>query len=348
MTVPPASAASFRSYLAAMLATAGGILGLVLLVNGLIDPCWYLRGNLLTGRNFAFNERIAKLNRMLPHLEDFDCVVMGTSRATLLPVKEIKGYRCFNLAFSDGRVAEFILYARYLRDRGFAPRLLVVGVDEFDLMGAAHEPRVPDFIRQSANPPSLLESYLSFDALRFSVLTLANSPPNHRYYDTEFNGRIVPRTHPYRPPPVTAAPEDATDVHPERAQEFVTLRLLFPQARAVAYLPPVSAWGIAQLDHAGSLDALLLALHPVAQAYDRFLDFRVPSELTEAIGNTDDGSHYSEAVNAEIAAALLDEQPALGFDWHDREPGAILALYHKRLEEFLASRAQGAQRKGGA
>jgi hypothetical protein len=347
LPAPSAPPAFFRRrYLAAMLGSLGAVLALVLMLNCLVDPCWYLRGNLLTGVNFAFNERIAKLNWLLPRLDAYDCIVMGTSRTTVLPAQAIEGHRCFNLAFSGARAAEFVTYARYLRDRGFHPSLLVVGVDEFDLMGKARTPRPPDFVVSGKNPPSLLASYLSMDALRFSLLTLANFAPNHRYYDSALNGQIVPRKHHYRPPKVTAVLEDATDIHPERAEAFVALRRIFPQARAIAYLPPVSAWQIAQLDHAGSLDALIKALVPVARAYDRFLDFRIPSPLTETIGNTDDGSHYSVAVNAQLAAALADNQPALGLDWHGREARDILALYHQRLDDFLTRRAESVLREG--
>ena len=36
------------------------LLGSVAGINWLIDPLWYSHGNILTGKNFAFNERITK------------------------------------------------------------------------------------------------------------------------------------------------------------------------------------------------------------------------------------------------------------------------------------------------
>jgi len=53
----------FRSYLAWLLATVGVIVAACFAVNCLVDPLWYLRGNVLTGVNFAFNERLAAIIR---------------------------------------------------------------------------------------------------------------------------------------------------------------------------------------------------------------------------------------------------------------------------------------------
>src|SRR5579863_513000 len=156
-------------YLLMVFAIAGAIGGVCLAVNMAIDPLWYFRGNLVTGVNYAFNERLAKVNRLLPHLAGYDCLVLGSSTASLMPERMIPGHRCFNLGFSSGVVAEFLLYAKYLRARGFAPTLLLIGVDEFDFEGPTVPPVVPEFILNDRDPPAFWQSYLSLDALDFSI-----------------------------------------------------------------------------------------------------------------------------------------------------------------------------------
>ena len=133
---------TFTSWL---LATAGLIAASCFALNCLVDPLWYLSGNILTAINHPFNERLAKLNRLLPRLKDYDCVIFGTSRATLLPEDKAEGYRCFNLAFSDGQASEYLLYADYLVRRGYAPRLMIVDIRRDDLIGAVKPADVPDF-----------------------------------------------------------------------------------------------------------------------------------------------------------------------------------------------------------
>jgi hypothetical protein len=324
-------------YVAALVATASIIAAVCLIANVLVDPLWYLHGNALTGVNFAFNERFAKLNQLLPRLREYDCLIMGSSRTTLLPERRFSGHHCFNLAFSGGRINEFLLYADYLRARGFAPSLLIVGVDPFDFRGPMPNPNVPDFVRTGANPPSLLRTYLSLDAFDFSIRTLEDDSPHHRYYDRNLNCRLEVRGRVYRPPTVLTPFPDPTEVHIERAALYVVLRYKFPTAHAIGYVPPVSAWTMGRLSLSGDLSDYLTALDRVAAAYDEFLDFGIPSAITTTTSDTADGSHYSETVNARIAAALQLDEPDPGVDWHRQSSKTIAALYRERLERLIAS-----------
>src|SRR5205085_12587520 len=115
----PRASKRLNTFTVALLATVTLIVGACFTVNCLVDPLWYLSGNVLTRINYPFNERLSKLNRLLSHLQDYDCVIFGTSRATLLPEDKVAGYRCFNLAFSDGQASEYLAYADYLRRRDF-------------------------------------------------------------------------------------------------------------------------------------------------------------------------------------------------------------------------------------
>src|SRR5205085_8145092 len=125
------------TFIGALAATAGLIVAACLAVNCLVDPLWYLRGNVLTEINYPFNERLSKLIRFLPRMRDYDCMIFGTSRATLLPEEKADGYRCYNMAVSDGQASEYLLYADYLRKRGFAPRLIIVDIRRSDMIGPA-------------------------------------------------------------------------------------------------------------------------------------------------------------------------------------------------------------------
>src|SRR6516164_481965 len=327
----------FRTYGGWLLATVGVIVAACFAVNCLVDPLWYLKGNVLTGVNYAFNERLAGIVRFLPRLADYDCVIFGTSRASLLPEEKIAGYRCYNLSFSDGNAPEYVLYAKYLRERGFAPRLLIVDVKRAEFVGPEQAVEVPDFIRSGAAPPSILASYLSLDALDFSIRTLRGDAPHHRYYDAAFRAELEVRSkrHRYDPKGPIKPQPPPFDVHAERGAPYVELRSLFPEARAIGYIPPESAWRIAAFSLTGGLDAYLTAIGQVAAAYDEFLDFSIPSALTEGKEGTYDGSHYSRAANARVLAGLMANQSDLSVDWRKEDVSAITALYHRRLAQFM-------------
>jgi hypothetical protein len=331
------SARRLYGYLAWLLASAVLVAAACLVVNCLVDPLWYLRGNILTRINYPFNERLAKTNQFFADPHAYNCLIIGTSRATLMPARDIKGYHCFNFAFSDAHVSEELLYARYLRARGIAPTLIIVDVRREDFIGPEAATVVPDFIRTGAKPPSIFLSYLSLDTLNFSIRTLRGDTPHHRYYDENFEAQLEVRSAKHQYKPVLEPMPSPTDVHPERADEYIELRKLFPEARAIGYLPPESAWIIAGLDMTGGLGRYLGGIARVAAAYDDFRDFAIPSELTETTAGTYDGTHYSSATNAFVAAALVADKPDPGIDWHGSELPAIIDLYHQRLDRLTAA-----------
>jgi hypothetical protein len=136
-------------------------------------------------------------------------------------------------------------------------------------------------------------------------------------------------------------------VHAQRAMPYIELRRQFPMARAIGYIPPESAWRIAAFSLTGEIDAYLGAIGQVAAAYDEFLDFSIPSALTEGKEGTYDGSHYSREVNARVLSGLLANQSDIAVDWHRQDAAAITALYHRRLAQFIetTSEAEGSAKR---
>src|SRR5437763_8979835 len=109
-------------------------------------------------------------------------------------------------------------------------------------------------------------------------------------------------------------------------------------AKAIAYLPPESAWRIAAFSLPPGFDDYLTAIGKIAAAYDEFLDFSFPSRLTlsKAPADTYDGSHYSRDANEPVLADLFAGKSELALDWKKQETPATIAIYHERLTEFIA------------
>lgn len=311
-------------------------------LNSLVDPLWFGKGNRLTGENYIFNERIAKLNLLLQDPEAYDCLIFGSSRVTLLDHTQVKGYRCFNLSFSAGKIADFLAYARYLADRGLRPELVIVGIDDFNFLRHAEDPmQVPDFVLHGEPPPGLLRSYLSLSVLDFTQRTLRGASPYERYYDDRFIGRVLPGTLPYQPP---AALEDI-DIHtpydPRRAALYAALRDSFPDARFWGFVPPVSPWKVAEWRYLGGvLELYLEAMTRTAAAFDRFYDFSAPGPVTADPANTYDGSHYRPEVYAVVVERLQGGQPAppadgFGLPVHAMSPAHYRRSFQGALRRFL-------------
>lgn len=333
-----------RIFMIGVAATAALIVLGCFALNCVVDPLWYLRGNLIGGINYPFNERLSKIVRLLPRLQDYDCLIFGTSRTTLLPEEEAGPYHCYNLAVSDGQVSEYLLYADYLRARGFAPKLLIVEVKRTDLVGPGLPPEVPDFIRTGSAPPSILASYLTLDALDFSIRTLRGDAPHHRYYDPQFRAELAVRSKKrYYNPPATVKPTTPPiDVHRERAVLYRQLREKFPMARAIGYIPLESAWRVGAFMLTDSFDAYLSAVASIAPSYDEFLGFSAPSPttLSKSPKDTYDGLHYSRPANRQVMLDLMAGRSDTAIDWRHSDRDAIAAEFKRRFAEFFATTAK--------
>jgi hypothetical protein len=328
-------------YLAMLAATTTACLAVALVFNSLVDPLWYFSGNRFGPVNYAFNERLSKSNLISGHEREYDCVIFGDSRVTLLPEQEITGYRCFNFAFSSGVVSEFIDYAQWLKMRGLSPRLVIVGVSAGDFRKRKMPHNVPDFVMKGKNPPSPLLEYLSLDVLGMSWRSLFGTSPIDRNYDRDFRCQVAVTT-PYNP----AKPIRDLYSGPFDDREPLTLygrlRSIFPQARFVGYAPPLSAWAIAEYERIGWLPSYTRAFDDASTVFDRFVDYSPPSALTMDPGNTYDGTHYSEKVNSIIAASLPDRQARMGLDLTALTNAQILEVYRRRLREYSSALAAGA------
>ena len=317
----------------------------VITINILVDPLWYFRGNQLTGKNFAFNERESKLNLLLQDPEQYDCLIFGSSRSTLLPAEAFAPYRCFNLSFSSGQIDEFVAFARYLKHAGIRPHYIVVGVDGFNFLESGRDPlTIPDCVTHLRSPSSFLRTYLSVDSLQLSMRTLMGGSQYHQYYDKNFDvifSQDAPAFQPERS--LEGGGLRRTDAEKLRKQRYVPdyagryaqLAAIFPDALIVAYVPPISAWRIADIAKRGVLSGYIGALYATAAHFPIFIDFSIPSPVTWRTVNTYDGSHYRPEVNRSIAPSLMAGSPqGWGIDPKALSAEAYRLSYQKALNQF--------------
>lgn len=275
-----------------------------------VDPLWYHQGNRITGKNIAFNERVAKLNRLLADPDPYDCIIFGSSRTTLLNEPYFEESNCFNMAVNLGMVGEFVAFAEYLSERGIRFKTVYVGVDGFDFFTANVTQSVPDYVLEGRDPPGWLRNYLTLDALEFSIRGLLGKSPTPRYYTENFTVDIEPGRRVYRPDPADLDPATerslpaARQFWPEHVALYRRLNDIYADSEVRFYVPPISIWRIDDYYRRGEIDGYLSGIHAVGQLGRPLLDFSVPSSLTIDPDRTYDGSHYSLDTNRRIAQAL--------------------------------------------
>ncbi|MES2884331.1 MAG: hypothetical protein V4709_05975 [Pseudomonadota bacterium] len=315
----------FLSVLLLVLAVVGGL-------NYLIDPLWYAHGNQLTGRNYAFNERIAKVNLLSrTQHSGYDCLIFGSSRVTALPASRFAGQTCFNFALRGAEVGEFEAYARHARALGLQPKTIYVGVDDFNFL---HDPKT----ERRSNPqvkgtPDVLHAFLSADVLVFSLMTLAGLSPDPRsYYDSNFEELSTPS----EPWPGTLGDQPDLRCDDAAVARYIALRKVFPEARAIAFAPlmaPRQQMNGVYLR--GVLDCELAGFHAVAQGYDAFLDFGIPSVISTDPAMTFDGAHFYSGANAAVIDQLQGRRNDLALDVKAMSLAAYQAEVKTRLRNYL-------------
>lgn len=332
---------SFRCYMALTALSATAVCAVAFAINAAVDPLWHFGGNRFSGVNPHFNERLSKINLLQRRMADYDCVIFGSSRGTLMPGDAFAPYRCFNLSFASGQIEEFVAYADYLRHLGMRPKLVVVGVDGFNFLREGRDPpSIPDFVRELRAPPGVLADYLSAGSLALSWQALTQ-PGTPRYYDRNFDCVIRADAPAFDPARFRSAEglqrndarrRQSIPFDSANSRLYGELAKRFPDARVLAYVPPVSAWRIDEMERNGLLDGYLDALYATARHFPRLIDFSLPGEQTARTDNTYDGSHYAVAVNRDMAAQLMSDGAPV---WGVEVTGAGRDVYQSRYRQAL-------------
>lgn len=316
------------------------MLGSVVGINWLIDPLWYSHGNILTGKNFTFNERITKTNLFsrTKDQEQYDCIILGSSRVIALRSSNFTTNNCFNYALKGGEIPDFVNYAESLKKEGIDPKAVYIGVDGLNFVEKKRTEQEPlSFDNLTTKSP--LEAYLSADVLLFSAMTLAGiSPDPGNYYDSNFEPVDFAEAPIYTPQ--FYKPQSTQKCDLSSVETFANLRKSFPNAKFIGYVPPRSAWSMINDTYGRNLmDCYLLGFHQLAQSYDEMYDFSAPSSITKNPKNTFDGSHYSVTVNNEIAEILQGKQNKdFGIKVSQYNFDDYRKIYRQKLQDFLAEK----------
>lgn len=316
------------------------LLGSVAGINWLIDPLWYSHGNMLTGKNFAFNERITKTNLFLRTKDkvDYDCIILGSSRVTTLRKSEFTKYNCFNYALKGAEIPDFVSYANFIKSQGIDPKIVYVGIDGLNFVEKERKEQQPVTI-QSLQTKSSLEAYFSADVLLFSAMTLLGvSPDPGNFYDQNFEPVDFENPPTYNPQFYKPASLQKCDLSP--IETFASLKEFFPNAKFVGYVPPRSAWSMVNDTYErGLMDCYLSAFYELSQRFDAMYDFSIPSEVTKNPANTFDGSHYSVVVNNRIAKILQSESvDNFGIRVDNYNFETYRSIYRQQLRTFLVEK----------
>lgn len=169
-----------------------GIAG-VMLLNYYIDPLWcFGQKNRFSNIRSGFNERQQKTNYLYHTKEQYNTLLLGSSRTTYLAPEYFKKLKVFNYAANNMLPSEYLGYIdNYTVITGKAPEVVILGLDFWGTSsntGNNHqEPR--SYLDQRKKWSYIPSKLASIDALQYSVNNIKYSfiapPLNDAYYNNK-------------------------------------------------------------------------------------------------------------------------------------------------------------------
>ena len=308
------------------------LLAVVLGLNMLVDPLWFFGGDKLAPRNFAFDERTARAARFASADKDYDCYIFGASRVSLMNENRFVGHKCFMFSFAAATPRELVAFAEYAKAfESREPRLVIVGIDDFDFIDQADSFDVPSFVADK-KLPSFWDFYLSARVATWSVKTLLDQSPLERYYDADLTGQVRATARSFQAPRLTLPPGQHWHFSDTNVGVYAEFRRIFPNARLVAYVTPIASSRVLAYRHDGILPDYLRAIVDTAKHFDEAYDFSIPSVVTSNPALTYDGSHFYPSVGDQIAAAIQSHDGGFGVRIDGLTTNQLQALYATRIE----------------
>lgn len=322
-------------------AAFGGMFGF----NVLSDPFWHFGGNKIVPRNFPFNERLSKLTYIQDRAQNYDCLILGSSRVTLLDPQKIEGYTCFNLAIAAGRAPEALAFARYVKPMMPDLKLVIVGVAEANFWTDTFKPVIPDFVTENGKPPSFWKQYSTMSTTLFSLRTLFVLKPSKRYYDKNLSCHTTPGLGHFNPSTDKSIHLLDVDYDPGHADSWYgPIKALFPDIRTIGYAPPRTAWFTTRMMINGTLPAYVDGIKRVSDIFGEFYEYSIPGGDNNDPTATHNGSHFYGPTNAKVAdhmnrainGAAVADQP-FGYPVHRHSQDELMALYKAQIADFAAN-----------
>lgn len=165
----------------------------IMSINYVVDPLWFFgHNNSFSNIRIAFNERQQKTNYLYNTKEQYNTLLLGSSRTTYLAPEYFRKLKVFNYAANNMRPDEYLGYLdNYTEITGHAPETVILGLDFWGSSSTGkNEHKAPKYyLTQRKNWHYLISSLASIDAIKYSLKNikyeLTGPPLNDAYYTQE-------------------------------------------------------------------------------------------------------------------------------------------------------------------
>lgn len=312
------------------------------LLNYVIDPLWlFSHSHVLNRRQTKIDERQQKANQLKYGKQDFDAILLGSSRCTFISHYDFKGYSLYNLSVDAMLPKEYYEYIKFASKQSRPGlKLIVLGLDFYatnENFRGYGQRNPQDYFRATESRSYRIGSLIAFDTLRYSITNVYKSlsPPAGIYYSRDNVKALTPAANKYK---LLAVQEDLRIYREKmygRNYRYKDLTAIFrairqanPGVRIVAFTTPTSRplWEL--LLEQGRLDDYCRWIGDIVGSFGEVYDFMGINSVTANSDNYNDGHHFYPHVGTLIAHRILSiPDPRLSDDFGQHITGANLDRY---------------------
>lgn len=165
-------------------------ISLIFLLCFTVDPLWcFTHKNQWNTKQISFNERQQKSDYLAVRKNNYEILILGSSRTTFLDANDINGYKAFNFAANAMMPDEYREYARFFKKHNQqTPSIILVGLDFYSTNRNFHGYNYlapTEYFRNAENTLWRYSALMNFDTLKYSLKNIRQTFKTSKldYYD---------------------------------------------------------------------------------------------------------------------------------------------------------------------
>ncbi len=296
------------------------------IINYVMDSYWtFDHENRFNQMQTGSNERQQKTNYIYFHPFDYNALLLGSSRTTLINQNDFEGLKVFNYAVSMMMPQEYKEYIEFAKKRkGGEFEYIILALDFFGT----------NKLQKAENPKPIIENTTSpfyRYKLLFSIDALKNSAANIRRYITgkkyrrSYDRHNVATTDPLTPQQAKAIIErrkhwEERYAYNENYKNILEdLKKSNPKSKFIVFTTPVSSHLFKLMINEGHLKEYERWLKELVEVFGKVTNFMTENSITkDYVHNFVDTNHFYPRIGKMIAHKVLGiPDPSIPKDFGD-------------------------------
>ncbi|WP_342528368.1 hypothetical protein MKY84_05615 [Chryseomicrobium sp. FSL W7-1435] len=285
-----------------------------------IDPLWsFSHKHDYNDVQAVIDERQQKVNELYFGDNDFDTLLIGSSRTTYVPANKFEGMDVYNFSASDLSFLEYRPMIEFAQQQNNQPfERIILGVDFFKSSEFQSEKAVDlaPYIEKVQEPFYRWKNLISLDVFDYAKRNYDWSAEGRLRTLRQYNRDNIAEAREFEQ--ATIEKETAAKVEKFRAEfygdnyrydsrvkeELEAIQSAYPNAELIVFTTPISTPLYETLVEEGNLPDYERWLEDLKGGADEVYHFMYPNSVTNNLANYFDGHHFYPHIGEQIAKTI--------------------------------------------